>query len=110
MLKQQGSQPTGLKVGIHYAWIVIAIAAFMHTAGGSIRQAFGVLIVPFQENMGWGPGSVTLSYSMASIIGATLAPISGMATDRRQGEGPEHHQAKTAPRTLREFSQALPHT
>jgi len=82
MLEQQGARPTGLKVGIHYAWIVIAIAAFMHMAGGSIRQAFGVLVVPLQENMGWSPASVTLAYSMASIIGALLAPISGMATDR----------------------------
>ena len=110
MLKKRGSRPTGFKVGIHYAWIIIAIAAVMHMAGGSIRQAFGVLVVPLQDNMGWSPAAVTLAYSIASLVGASLAPISGMATDRRQGEGPEHHQAKTAPRTLREFTQALPHT
>ena len=82
MMKQQGSRSTGLKVGLHYAWIIIAIAAFMHMAGGSIRQAFGVLVVPLQENMGWSPATVTLAYSIASLVGATLAPISGMATDR----------------------------
>ncbi len=82
MLKQQRSRPTGLRVGIHYAWIIIAIAAFMHMAGGSIRQAFGVLVVPLQENMGWSPAAVTLGYSMSAIVGALLAPISGIATDR----------------------------
>ena len=82
MLKKRGSRPTGFKVGIHYAWIIIAIAAVMHMAGGSIRQAFGVLVVPLQDNMGWSPAAVTLAYSIASLVGASLAPISGMATDR----------------------------
>lgn len=71
----------GLRPSIHYAWVVIFIAAFMHMAGGSIRQAFGVLIVPLQEDMGWSPATVTLAYALASITGALLAPISGMCTD-----------------------------
>lgn len=72
----------GFKVGIHYAWIIIAIAAFMHMAGGSIRQAFGVLIVPLQDQLGWTPAAITLGYALASITGALLAPLTGMATDR----------------------------
>ena len=72
----------GLSTKIHYAWIVIAIAAIMHMAGGSIRQAFGVLIVPLQEDMGWNPATVTLAYALASITGALLAPLSGYCTDR----------------------------
>tara|TARA_B100001123_G_scaffold200819_1_gene228002 strand:+ start:1565 stop:2890 length:1326 start_codon:yes stop_codon:yes gene_type:complete len=72
----------GLRPSIHYAWIVIAIAAFMHMAGGSIRQAFGVLIVPLEEEMGWNPATVTLAYALASITGALLAPLSGYCTDR----------------------------
>ena len=67
---------------VHYAWVAIAIAAFMHMAGGSIRQAFGVLIVPLQEDMGWSPATVTLAYALASITGALLAPLSGICTDR----------------------------
>ena len=60
---------------LHYAWIIIAIAIFMHMAGGSVRQAFGVLIVPLQEDFGWSPAAVTFSYAMASIIGALVSPI-----------------------------------
>lgn len=78
----RNGQPLGLKVGIHYAWIIIAIAAFMHMAGGSIRQAFGVLIVPLQDELGWTPAAITLAYSLASITGALLAPLTGMGTDR----------------------------
>ena len=82
MLKPQNGRSTGRKLGIHYAWIIIAIAAVMHMAGGSIRQTFGVLIVPFEEQLGWSPAASVLAYSLASIVGALLAPISGMATDR----------------------------
>ena len=73
MTKPENKAAFGLTSRIHYAWIVIAIAAFMHMAGGSIRQAFGVLIVPLQEDMGWNPATVTLAYALASIVGALLA-------------------------------------
>ncbi|MEE8464832.1 MAG: MFS transporter, partial [Dehalococcoidia bacterium] len=82
MIRAKNKGAFGLPRKIHYAWIVIAIAAVMHMAGGSIRQAFGVLIVPLQEDMGWSPATVTLAYAMASITGALLAPLSGYCTDR----------------------------
>lgn len=82
MLRAKNKGAFGLSSRVHYAWIVISIAAVMHMAGGSIRQAFGVLIVPLQEDMGWSPATVTLAYALASITGALLAPISGICTDR----------------------------
>ena len=82
MLNHQGSRLPRLFPGIHYAWIIIAIAAFMHMAGGSVRQAFGILVVPLQQDMGWSPMSITLGYALGSLVGAAMAPISGIATDR----------------------------
>jgi MFS family permease len=81
-LGMQNSRPLGFKIGIHYAWIIIVIAAFMHMAGGSVRQAFGVLIVPLQDQLGWSAASITLGYALCSITGALLAPLTGIATDR----------------------------
>ena len=82
MLRTKNKGAFGLSSPVHYAWIVIGIAAVMHMAGGSIRQAFGVLIVPLEEDMGWSPATVTLAYALASITGALLAPFSGYCTDR----------------------------
>ena len=82
MIRGKNKGAFGLSTKIHYAWIVIVIAAVMHMVGGSIRQAFGVLIVPLQDDMGWTPATVTLAYALASITGALLAPISGYCTDR----------------------------
>jgi hypothetical protein len=76
MIKRKNKAAFGLSSKIHYAWIVIAIAAVMHMAGGSIRQAFGVLIVPLEETRGWNPAMVTLAYALASITGAVLAKSS----------------------------------
>jgi len=67
--------------GIHYAWVIIVIAAFIHMARGSVGQAFGVLVVLLQEEIGWSPAAVTLGYSLSNITGAVVAPFSGMATD-----------------------------
>ncbi len=82
MLSPQGHRITRLFPGIHYAWIIIVIASIMHMAGGSVRQAFGVLVVPLQQDMGWSPASISLGYALGSIVGAALAPLSGIATDR----------------------------
>lgn len=82
MINRKNKAAFGLTSRIHYAWVVIAIAAVMHMAGGSIRQAFGVLIVPLEETRGWNPAMVTLAYALASITGALLAPLSGYCTDR----------------------------
>ena len=59
MIKPKNKGAFGLSSPVHYAWIVIAIAAIMHMAGGSIRQAFGVLIVPLEETRGWSPAMET---------------------------------------------------
>ena len=82
MIKPTNKGAFGMTSRVHYAWIVIVIAAVMHMAGGSIRQAFGVLIVPLEEAKGWNPATVTLAYALASITGAVLAPLSGYCTDR----------------------------
>ena len=82
MLKLSTNRLSRPLSGVHYAWIIILIAAVLHMAGGSIRQAFGVLIVPLEIQFGWSPVSSTLAYALASIVGALLAPISGIATDR----------------------------
>ena len=82
MFKSKTIPSLPIRPSIHYAWIIILIAAVMHMAGGSIRQTFGVLIVPMEIEFGWSPTSSILAYALASIVGALLGPISGIATDR----------------------------
>ena len=34
---------------IHYAWVIIGLSVLLYLGGGSITQAFGVVIIPLQD-------------------------------------------------------------
>jgi len=70
---------------VHYAWVLIGLSALLYLGGGSITQAFGVIVLPLGDEMGWSQGSITLAYAISSIVSAALAPLIGMATDRYGG-------------------------
>ena len=67
---------------VHYAWIIIALSILLYLSGGSITNAFGVVILPLQSEMGWSQGSITLAYGIAMLLSAVVSPYLGMATDR----------------------------
>ena len=70
---------------VHYAWIIIGLSVLLYLAGGSITQAFGVVILPLQDEYGWSQGSITLAYGISAIVSAVLSPMIGIATDRYGG-------------------------
>ncbi len=70
---------------VHYAWIIIGLSVLLYMAGGSITQAFGVVILPLQDEYGWSQGSITLAYGISAIMSAVLSPVVGIATDRYGG-------------------------
>ena len=73
------------RLKIHYAWVIIGLSALLYLGGGSITQAFGVVILPLQSEYGWSQGSITLAYGISAIMSAALSPVIGMATDRYGG-------------------------
>ena len=70
---------------IHYAWVIIGLSVLLYLGGGSITQAFGVVIVPLQEQYGWNQGAITVAYSISAIMSAVMSPFVGMATDKYGG-------------------------
>ncbi|MAF38106.1 MAG: hypothetical protein CL696_04350 [Chloroflexi bacterium] len=70
---------------VHYAWIIIGLSVLLYLGGGSITQAFGVVILPLQDEYGWSQGSITLAYGISAIVSAVLSPMIGVATDRYGG-------------------------
>ena len=73
------------RLQVHYAWVIIGLSVLLYLGGGSITQAFGVVILPLQDEYGWGQGSITLAYGISAIISAVLSPVIGTATDRYGG-------------------------
>ncbi len=73
------------RLQVHYAWVIIGLSVLLYLGGGSITQAFGVVILPLQDEYGWGQGSITLAYGISAIISAVLSPVVGTATDKYGG-------------------------
>ena len=73
------------RLQVHYAWVIIGLSVLLYLGGGSITQAFGVVILPLQGEYGWGQGSITLAYGISAIISAVLSPVVGTATDKYGG-------------------------
>ena len=70
---------------VHYAWIIIGLSVLLYLGGGSITQAFGVVILPLQDEYGWNQGAITLAYGISAIVSALFSPVIGIATDRYGG-------------------------
>ena len=51
-------------------------------AGGSIRNIFGVLIPPLQNEYGWEQGDLSAAYAIASVTAAVGSPVVGWIADR----------------------------
>ena len=73
------------RLQVHYAWVIIGLSVLLYLGGGSITQAFGVVILPLQDEYGWGQGSITLAYGISAIISAVFSPVIGTATDKYGG-------------------------
>ena len=62
---------------IHYAWIIVAIAATMVLVTSSIRFAAAAL-VPYLNNpdlgFGWGYSAITLGFSLQWIVLGLVSP------------------------------------
>ncbi len=74
--------PFSMAAKYHYAWAIVAFMSVIQMAGGSIRNVFGVLIVPLQEQYGWEQGDLGAAYAIASLTAAVGSPIVGWIADR----------------------------
>ena len=66
----------------HYAWYIVGMATTLQLTTNFVSQAFAILLVVMQDSFGWSITAITLSYFFRSIIGAMLAPMSGLLGDR----------------------------
>ena len=74
--------PFSMSAKYHYAWVIVALMSVIQMAGGSIRNVFGVLIDPLQDQYGWGQGDLSAAYAIASVTAAVGSPAVGWIADR----------------------------
>ena len=74
-----------LKGRIHYAWIVVAIAATMGFITSSVRFAAAALVPHLRDSagaFGWSYGAITIGFSLQWIIFGLAGPYVGWLGDR----------------------------
>ena len=66
------------KKRIHYAWwILLGLAIMVGFAKGGIMTAGGLFLTPVTEDLGIGMGSLSLYFSISSIVTMLFLPFAG---------------------------------
>ena len=78
---------SGLSVGtrrIHYAWVIVTVAAAMWMISSSIRFSATVSIPHLQdpEGLGWSYGAIAFGFSIQWLLSGLLGPVMGWMGDR----------------------------
>ena len=70
---------------IHYAWVIVAIAAMMGFITSSVRFAAAALVPHLRDSagaFGWSYGAITIGFSLQWIIFGLAGPYVGWLGDR----------------------------
>ncbi|ETT86764.1 MFS transporter [Viridibacillus sp. FSL R5-0477] len=66
------------KKKIHYAWwLLLGLSIMVGLAKGGIMTAGGLFLTPVTEDLGIGMGSLTLYFSISSIVTMIFLPLAG---------------------------------
>lgn len=68
--------------GLHYAWVVVAVAFAALLMAAGFRSTAGVLIVPLQNDFGWSRASISLAVSINLLLYGLCAPFAAGLVDR----------------------------
>lgn len=67
---------------IHPAWLVAAVAFIALLGAAGFRAAPGVLMVPLQDEFGWGRGTLSLAVGLNLVLFGLTAPFAAALMDR----------------------------
>jgi MFS family permease len=68
---------------VFYGWWIVAVCFLLTAlASGTAFYAFGLFIVPFDQEFGWGRGAISGAISLHFFLTALAAPIVGRLVDR----------------------------
>jgi MFS family permease len=68
---------------VYYGWWIVAVSVLLTAlSSGSAFYAFGLFIVPFEDDFGWGRGQVSGAISLHFLIVGLTGPFAGRFIDR----------------------------
>ncbi len=78
-------KPSNLTVGgrsVHYAWVIVGVAAVMRLFSSSFRSSSSILIPRMVDSFGWSYGAVGLGFAIQWIVSGMFGPPAGWLGDR----------------------------
>ena len=67
---------------IHYAWVIVSVAAVMRLFSSSFRSSSSILIPRLVDSFGWSYGAVGLGFALQWVVSGMLGPSAGWMGDR----------------------------
>jgi MFS family permease len=67
---------------IHYAWVVVAVAAFVGLTSAGVRSLPGVLIQPLELEFGWSRAAISFAIGISLLAFGLGGPLGGGLMDR----------------------------
>lgn len=67
---------------IHRAWLVAAVTFLVLVASAAFRSSVGVLILPFEQDLGWSRSAISLAVSINLVFYGVTAPFAAALMER----------------------------
>ena len=67
---------------VHYAWVIVGVAAVMRLFSSSFRSSSSILIPRLVDSFGWSYGAVGLGFAIQWIVSGMCGPAAGWLGDR----------------------------
>jgi MFS family permease len=67
---------------IHRAWLVAGVTFLVLISSAAFRSSFGVMIVPFEDEFGWGRAATSLAVSVNLVFYGVTAPFATALMER----------------------------
>ncbi|HIN04812.1 MAG TPA: MFS transporter, partial [Dehalococcoidia bacterium] len=77
--------PDTKKPGTYYGWFVVAALTFTVFVTMGARNAFGVFVVPMEEEFGWSRFNISIAAALGMLANGLIQPFAGQLFDRTGG-------------------------
>jgi len=71
-----------LPSGLHYAWVIVAVAFAVAVVTAGVRSTPGVLIVPLEEEFHWSRATISLALGINLLLFGAIGPFAAALMDR----------------------------
>ena len=68
--------------GLHRAWWVAGVTFLVLLASAAFRSSFGVMIVPFEDDLGWSRTATSIAVSVNLVFYGVTAPFATALMER----------------------------